>query len=171
MTVTAAQSQREEIFAGVKKAYGWVPNLIKEMSASLPTVQVYLNGQEALARGSLTPREQQAVQLAVAAFNGCHYCQAAHGWIAGKVHISPEDVKAIREGQIPSGPDVAPIVETTRLILQKRGWLTAEELRNVEGKGISKTRLYEIIAYIGLKTITNYINHIAHTPVDAQFQA
>lgn len=66
---------------------------------------------------------------------------------------------------------MAPIVETTRLILQKRGWLTAEELRNAEGNGISKTRLYEIIAYIGLKTITNYINHIAHTPVDSQFQA
>ena len=66
---------------------------------------------------------------------------------------------------------MAPIVVTTRLILQKRGWLTAEELRNAEGNGISKTRLYEIIAYIGLKTITNYINHIAHTPVDSQFQA
>lgn len=98
MTGTTTTPQREEIFAGVEKAYGWVPNLIKEMSASVPTVQVYLSGQEALAKGSLTPKEQQAVQLAVAAFNGCHYCQAAHGWIAGKVHTSPDDVKAIREG-------------------------------------------------------------------------
>jgi len=171
MTASTVRSQRDEIFAGVEKAYGWVPNLIKEMSASVPTAQVYLSGQEALAKGSLTPKEQQAVQLAVAAFNGCHYCQAAHGWIAGKVHVSPEDVKAIRDGLVPSAPDVAHIVETTRLILQKRGWLTVEEMQAAEGKGISKTRLYEIIAYIGLKTITNYINHIAHTPVDAQFQA
>lgn len=171
MTVSTQSPQLNDIFAGVEKAYGWVPNLIKEMSASVPTVQVYLNGQEALAKGSLTPKEQQAVQLAVAAFNSCHYCQAAHGWIAGKVQISPEDVKAIREGRIPSAPDVAPIVETTRLLMQKRGWLTDEELREAEGKGISKTRLYEVIAYIGLKTITNYINHIAHTRVDAQFTA
>lgn len=55
--------------------------------------------------------------------------------------------------------------------MEKRGWLTPEELRQAEAKGISRNRLYEIIAYIGLKTMTNYINHIAHTPIDAQFES
>ncbi len=171
MTTATSQAKLEDIYSAVEKAYGWVPNLVKEMGASVPVVQTYLSGQEALSKGSLNPKEQQAVQLAVAAFNRCHYCQAAHGWIGQKVRIAPEDVEAIRAGKVPSDPALASIVETTRLILQKQGWLSAEELREAEAKGISKARLYEIIGYIGLKTITNYINHIAHTPVDAQFTA
>lgn len=171
MTTTIDNTQLESIYAGVEKAYGWVPNLIKEMSASVPTVQVYLSGQEALAKGSLTPKEQQAVQLTVSAFNSCHYCQAAHAWIGQKVRIASDDVAAIRTGQSPRDSSLASIVETTRLILEKRGWLSEDEIRKAEANGITKTRLYEIISYIGLKTITNYINHIAHTPMDAQLQA
>jgi len=30
--------------------------------------------------------------------------------------------------------------------------------------------LYEIITLIGIKTITNYINHLAYTPVDEVFR-
>lgn len=169
MTTATATPQLDEIFAAVEKAYGWVPNVIKEMGASVPALQVYLNGQQALAKGSLTPKEQQAVQLTVATFNGCHYCQAAHEWIGRNVRIAPEDLTAIRAGKNPADPALAPVVETTRLLLEKRGWLTGEDLRTAEAKGVSKARLYELVAYIGLKTISNYINHLAHTPVDAQF--
>ncbi|WP_455379429.1 carboxymuconolactone decarboxylase family protein [Petrachloros mirabilis] len=171
MTTAAATQKVDAIFSAVEQAYGWVPNLIKEMSISVPTAQAYLSGQQALAKGSLSPKEQQAVQLTVVSVNGCHYCQEAHAWIGGKVRISAEDIAAIRSGQFPEDETLAPIVEITRLIMKKRGWLSEEELRQAESKGISKTRLYEIITYIGLKTISNYINHIAHTPVDSQFRA
>ena len=170
-TTTTTDPQIEAIFGAVEKAYGWVPNLIKEMSASVPTIQVYLGGQEALAKGSLSPKEQQAVQLTISAFNDCEYCQAVHGTFGRKVRVAEGDIEAIRAGQLPADPALAPVVETTRLLLDKRGWLSPEELQAAEDRGITKTRLHEIIAYIGLKTITNYINHLAHTPVDSQFQA
>jgi len=171
MTEAAATQQVNAIFSAVELAYGWVPNLIKEMSRSIPTAQAYLSGQQALAKGSLSPKEQQAVQLTVASVNSCHYCQEAHAWISGKVRISPDDIAAIRSGRLPEDRTLAAAVEITRLIMEKRGWLSEEELRQAESKSISKTRLYEIITYIGLKTISNYINHIAHTPVDSQFSA
>ena len=171
MTTAAPNQQVNAIFASVEQAYGWVPNLIKEMSVSVPTTQTYLNGQQDLAKGSLSPKEQQAVQLTVASGNGCHYCQAAHAWIGSRVKIAPDDIAAIRSGRPPADPDLAATVETTRLLMEKRGWLTPEELRQAEARGISRNRLYEIIAYIGLKTMTNYINHIAHTPIDAQFES
>ncbi|WP_455244607.1 carboxymuconolactone decarboxylase family protein [Petrachloros mirabilis] len=171
MTATAATQQVDAIFAAVEQAYGWVPNLIKEMSRSVPTAQAYLSGQQALAKGSLSPKEQQTVQLTVASVNNCHYCQEAHAWIGGKARISTEGIAAIRSGRLPEDETLANIVEITRLIMEKRGWLSEEDLRKAEANGISKTRLYEIITYIGLKTISNYINHIAHTPVDEQFSA
>jgi hypothetical protein len=53
--------------------------------------------------------------------------------------------------------------------MAKIGWLDAADLRTLEERGITKAKLYEIIAFIGLKTISNYINHIAHTTVDREF--
>lgn len=61
MTAIVANQQVNAIFASAEQAYGWVPNLIKEMSISGPTTQTYLNGQQALAKCSLSPKEQQAV--------------------------------------------------------------------------------------------------------------
>lgn len=53
----------DEILTQVKKKLGFVPNLFREMSISPVALVVYLDGQEALAAGMLSPREQQAVQL------------------------------------------------------------------------------------------------------------
>ncbi len=54
--------------------------------------------------------------------------------------------------------------------METRGWVDEEQRKEWEASGISRERLYEIVAYIGLKTITNYVNHMAHTPVDEVFQ-
>lgn len=65
---------------------------------------------------------------------------------------------------------VANVVKGTRLVLAKKGWLSAEDLEALEADGIDRRQLYELIALIGLKTISTYINHIAHTEIDPQFR-
>jgi alkylhydroperoxidase family enzyme len=54
--------------------------------------------------------------------------------------------------------------------LSKKGWLPQENLEALEDRGIDQQQLYEIIAIIGLQTISNYINHIAGTEVDEEFK-
>ena len=169
MEATAVNPEVQEIFDTVKKKYGFVPNLIQEMAISVSTAQTYLQGQNALASGALTPAEQQAVQLTVSSLNQCHYCQAAHRFVGGMTGIAAEDIAAIQSGNMPNNQTLSAAVKTTRLLMTKQGRLSADEIKQLETQGISKPKLYEIIAYIGLKTITNFINHIAQTPVDVQF--
>ncbi len=169
MTTMTTVSSVEKALGQVERALGFVPNLFKEMSASPATLKVYLGGQEALRGGTLSASEQQAVQLAVSSANDCHYCQAAHGWLGRKVGLSPEEVTAIRKGGLPAAVELAPVVRATRLLLEKKGWLTAGDLVALEQEGITKAKVYEIVAFIGLKSISNYINHIAHTPIDHEF--
>ena len=84
--------------------------------------------------------------------------------------LSYEDIQAIRSGvSLETEPQLANLVRATKLILEKRGWLDPEELTRLEQQGINRAKLYEIIALSGLKTISNYINHIAQTPIDEQF--
>jgi len=165
-----AQTRADEILLAVKQKWGFTPNLIKEMVVSPAVAQVYLNGQEMMAEASLTNKEQQAIELAVAAYNECHYCTAAHGTLGKLAGINSEDLAAIKSGGLPQDERSKALVSATRLILEKRGWLNADELQSLFAEGIDRAQVYEIIVLIGLKTISNYINHIAHTEVDRQFK-
>ena len=159
-----------EILAAVKRKFGFIPNLVKEMVASPAVAQVYLNGQEVMAEASLTNKEQQAVELAVATYNECTYCTAAHGTLGKLAGISPEDLGAIKSGNLPQDERLRALVSATHLLLEKRGWLHTDQLQSLAAVGIDRAQVYEIIALIGLKTISNYINHVAHTEVDRQFK-
>lgn len=52
------------------------------------------------------------------------------------------------QSQLPADPVLAPVVYTTRLLLDRRGWLSPNELAATEQKGTPKATLHEIIAPI-----------------------
>jgi len=163
--------RREAIRQTVQQKFGFVPQLFEELLRTNPAVaEAYLQAGAALQRGGLSPLEQQIVQLTVAAWNACHYCTAAHGTAALGMGLAPEAVDAILEGRLPEDERLALLVETTREVLERRGWLAEDALQKLEARGLDRAVLYEIIALIGVKTITNYINHLAHTPVDEVFR-
>lgn len=62
------------------------------------------------------------------------------------------------------------LVQATRRILGKRGRLSDGDESELADIGLERPVLYEIIAIIGIKTTSNYINHIARTEVDGPFQ-
>ena len=155
----------------VQQKFGFVPQLFEELLRTNPAVaEAYLQAGAALQQGVLSPLEQQVVQLAIATHNTCHYCTAAHGTAALGMGLSPEAVDAILEGQLPDDERLALLVETTRQVIERRGWLSEDALQELEARGLNRAALYEIIALVGIKTITNYINHLAHTPVDEVFR-
>jgi AhpD family alkylhydroperoxidase len=159
-----------DVFETVRKRYGFVPNLIPEMSVSPAVAQVYLGGQQSMVEASLSARDQQVVQLAVSVYNECAYCRAAHRTGATASGVAPADIAAIERGDRAFDPRVGALVAATWEILDVRGWLKAADLDRFRTLGIDRVQVYEIIALIGLKTISNWINHIAHTEIDAAFQ-
>jgi AhpD family alkylhydroperoxidase len=161
---------QDTIFEEVKKKFGFVPNLIREMSRNPAVARVYLEGQAAIAGGVLSPREQQVIQLAVSVYNECHYCRAAHRLGSRMAGVAPGDIEAIQKGALPEDARLRSLVSGTWQVLDVRGSLTPPDLRALEAEGIDRAQLYEIVAIIGLKTVSNYINHIAHTPIDEAFR-
>ena len=72
-------------------------------------------------------------------------------------------------GELPTDERLANLVDAIRLVMTERGWLDGEQLEMLEGRGVDRRQLYEIISIVTLKTISNYVNHIAHTEVDSEF--
>lgn len=166
----AAADRTRDLFAAVEARFGFVPNLIREMGKSPAALRVYLAGQEAMAGASLSIAEQQVVQLAVSVYNECLYCRAAHRAGARMAGVAAHDIEAIEKGDRAEEPRARALASAAWHIIDTRGWLSAADLSSLQSQGIDRAQVYEIVALIGLKTISNYVNHIAHTPIDGAFQ-
>ncbi len=160
----------DDAFEMVKAKYGFLPNLIREMARSPAVARLYLRGQDAMAEASLSGREQQIVQLAVAVYNECPYCRAAHRSGCRGAGVAQTDIDLVEKGALPEDRRLRSLVSATWQVLDTRGWLGVSDLANLESEGIDRAQLYEVVAFVGLKTISNYINHIAHTAVDPEFE-
>ncbi len=160
----------EQTQAEIEKDFGFVPNLLKEMSKSPAAPLVYTKTEAIMHSAYLTAKEQQVVQLVVSLFNDCHYCSSMHSKFSEINGVSHEDVLAIRKGEFPQDKHVGNLVWVTRTILEKRGHLTDKDLEIVEDMGIDRARLYEILAHIGRKMIANYAVHIIKPELDEPFK-
>lgn len=163
------QTTQEEALAQVKSAFGFVPNLMSGIAQHNPAVATaYLGASAALEGGVLTAAEKQVVMLAVSAYNACHYCAAAHRTAAKAMGIPQSELEAIDDRRAPQDARLRALAEAAWTILEARGWLDDAQL---DGLSVTRPEVYELVAIVGLKTITNYINHIQHTEVDAPFVA
>ncbi|MBA5873634.1 MAG: carboxymuconolactone decarboxylase family protein [Nitrospira sp. CR1.2] len=151
------------------KQYGFLPNLFGVLAESPTAVQAYAAINKALEQSALSPVEQQVVTLTVSATNDCAYCVGAHSTVAQMVRM-PEDVLAALRDQRPLYDKKLDGLRTLVLsILQHRGWVPEDELGQAAKAGYTQRHVLDVLTIVALKTLSNYTNHIAHTPLDPQF--
>jgi len=54
-------------------------------------------------------------------------------------------------------------------VLRHRGWVPEADLEHVVAAGYTQRHVLDVLTLLALKTLSNYVNHIAHTPLDPQF--
>jgi len=114
--------------------------------------------------------EQEVIFLTVSEVNGCEYCVAAHSFIADKKSGVPVEVtNAIRAGAPIADARLGALVLFTRTLVESRGRPTSADAKAFLDAGYTERNILEIILAISVKTISNYANHILHTPLDPVF--
>ncbi len=172
MATTTATNHAEQVHEAAEETFGFVPNLIPEMTKENPAVgDAYLKAQTLIEEnGILSSAEQQAVLLAISTYNDCHYCTKAHAVAGQQAGLDADAAESLLAGGLPENERLKRLVQATRRILGKRGWLSDADEAEFGDLGLGRPELYEIIGLIGVKTMSNYINHIAKTDVDEPFQ-
>lgn len=165
---TAPQASRP-ILEEAKRRLGFVPNLYGVFAESPATLQAYTALSEALSKASLSPTEQQVVLLTASAENGCPYCVAAHTTIAGMLKVPSSVVDSVRRGTAIADGRLEALHTFALRVVQKRGWVSREELDAFLAAGFQRAHVLEVVTAIALKTISNYVNHVAETPLDDAF--
>ena len=167
---TAPETSRATLESTAKK-YGFVPNLYGVLAESPAAVQAYAGINKALEQSVLSPVEQQVVALTVSTTNDCAYCVGAHSTVAQMVRMPDDVLMALREQRSLSDRKLNALRTLVMSILRYRGWVPEEDLQRVVAAGYTQRHVLDVLTLVALKTLSNYVNHIAHTPLDVQFAA
>ncbi len=150
--------------------FGFVSNLTGVMAESPALANSYFLLQLNLQRiGSLSPPEDNIVQMSIAMENKCQYCVAGHT-LAGKVFFkSPkEQLEAIRaEADLPE-PKFNALRNFALQVYESQGRVTAAQLDAFYAAGYSRAQALDVVANVAAKVMSNYANQLAKTPLDDQ---
>ena len=165
-TLETAPAASQPQLAAVKKQLGVVPNMFRTIAHSPAALEGYLGLNGALAKGTLDAATRERVALAVAQFNGCNYCLAAHTYLGKNLaKLSESEIDANRRGRSSDAKADAAVVFAVKVV-SMRGHLRDEDLSAVRAAGLTDAEIVEIIAHVALNTFTNYVNEVAGTTID-----
>lgn len=169
-TETTAPEGARKTLAGVRQALGFVPNLMGVLAEAPGALEGYLTLSRLFESSSLAPVERNVVLLAVSFENGCDYCMAAHSGLAKMQGVPEAVVLSLREGKPIADAKLEALRTFTTLITQKRASISEGEVEAFLAAGFTQRQVLEVILGVTQKTLSNYVNHLAHTPLDAAFK-
>lgn len=166
-----APADSKPLLEAAQDKFGFVPNLLGEFAESPAVLEGYLNLDGIVGKTDFTPKEQQLTILAVSIENQCHYCSAVHSTILkNQLEVDEHIVDAVRNGDTVSEPKLDALVTYARKAVKKRGFVEEADVQAFLDAGYTKRHALEVNLIIALKTISNYTNHLAETPVDEAFK-
>lgn len=170
-TLDNAEPEAKALLEAAKAQVGFVPNMYTGMANSPGLLETYLDGYERFRKHSgLTSAEQEVVFLTISRGNGCDYCVAAHSVLADRMSkVPPAVTDAIRDGKTIPDARLASLSLFTEVMRSTRGLPSKAQVQAFLDAGYGERQVLEIILAIAVKTISNYSNHLFHTPVDAMF--
>ena len=169
-TIESAPERSKPGLKQLQSAFGMIPNIAGAIATS-PVLINSLVGLFGNVHGSsFTEAQVQIVLLTDAVTNKSAWPVAFHSALALKEGIDPADVQAIRDGRLPSDGKFAALSALAKAMIEKRGHLGDEDIRQFLAAGFGKDHLLEVIAAVAASTITNYTANITKPPLDAPFQ-
>jgi uncharacterized peroxidase-related enzyme len=169
-TIESAPSASRPLLEGARKSLGFVPNLFAVFANSPAVLQAYQGLSGAYGKTSLTPTEQEVVTIAASVENGCGYCVAAHTTIGESKRIDRAVLDAVRDEAPLGNPKLEALRRFSLEVIRQRGWVSETGQQAFFDAGYAEAQALEVVLGITLKTLSNYTNHLAATPLDAAFQ-
>ncbi len=168
-TPDSAPAGSKEQLETAQQRFGRIPNLYGVLAEAPIAVEAYDTLGSLLMRSSFTPTERHVVWFTINAYHDCHYCMAAHSFLA-KAEKVPEDViETARAVGSYEDPKLEALPVFTLNLVENRGWAAQESLEAFLATGFTKQNVLEIVVVIAHKVLSNYTNHIVETPVDDAF--
>ena len=135
--------------------------------ASAPSVlKSYVSMWDEFDTTSLTPVERQVVYQTVNFENTCNYCVPWHTMLSIKSGMNADDAEALRHGEPLGDPKLKALRLFTKEVVLQREKISRGALASLLSAGYTQQTALEVVMGIAIKTMSNYTNSIAGTPLD-----
>ncbi len=168
-TIASAPEGSRELLEATERALGFLPNLHGVLAHSPTLLKSYVDLTANFGGSSFDKVEQQVVLLSVSFENGCTYCVGAHSMAANMVGMDEATLAAIRDGEALPDAKLSALARLTREIVSSEGYPSDAALGDFLAAGYKRAQVLDVIVGVALKTMSNYTNHIAETPLDEAF--
>ncbi|MGR5063883.1 carboxymuconolactone decarboxylase family protein [Photobacterium sp. DNB22_13_2] len=166
---TAPEASKARLEAA-QKQNGMIPNLYGVLAESPNTFEAYQTLHQLFVNSSFDAEELTVVWQSINVEHECTYCVPAHTGIAHSMKVDPKLTDALRNEEAMPTEKLQVLRDTTLSIVRNRGNISDAELETFYAAGYGHQQVLEIILGLSQKVISNYVNHVAKTPVDDVFK-
>ena len=168
--VETAPEGSKALLENSQKSFGMIPGLHGVLAGAPKILEAYQTLYQLLTETSFYEEELTVVWQTINVEHACHYCVPAHTGIAKMMKVDDAITEALRNETPLENSKLEALRTMTLTIVRNRGNVTQNDLDAFYAAGYGEAQVLEIILGVSQKVISNYTNHIAHTPVDAPFQ-
>lgn len=160
-----ATGRLKELYNGIQSQLNRVPNIFQHLGNSPVVLEAFLKLNEAAEKTSLSPQLREQIALTIAQSNQCHYCLSAHTVIAKSKGLDEQVITEARQA-IAHDPKSQAILRFSKLVVEKRGNVTDQEITALKALGVTDSELVDIMMVIHINMFTNYFNHVTEPNID-----
>lgn len=153
-----------------QKAFGRLPGLHKVLAESPQAYEGYQVLHKLFTETDFDAEELTVVWQAINVENECHYCVPAHTGIAKMMKVSDEISDALRNETALPTPKLEALRTFTVQMFRQRGNVSDDQMKAFFDAGYGHRAVLDVILGVAQKTMSNYVNHVAQTPVDDVFK-
>jgi AhpD family alkylhydroperoxidase len=166
-TIDTAPQGSQALLQDTKKAWGFLPQLHATLAEAPVALNAYTTLFGLVAQSSLSPQEQQVAYLTVSVLHGCEYCVGGHTYLARSVKLPEPVVQSVREGRSIIGEArLAALRDFVEAVVRERGMAGDAAVEAFLAAGYTRANVLELVTLVATKVISNYVNHLAHVPVE-----
>jgi uncharacterized peroxidase-related enzyme len=168
-TIASAPAEAKPLLENSRKAWGFIPTLHGTLAEAPIALDAYTAMYNAItSAGTLTAQEQQVAFQAVNVLHGCEYCTAGHTYLSRAVKMPEDVIAALREGQpIIGNARFEALRRFTEAVVRERGMAGDDVVEAFLAAGFTRAQVLEVVTIVACKTISNYTNHLTHTPLES----
>ena len=167
-TIDNAPDESRALLQKARDAWGFVPTLHGALAESPIALEAYMNLFELVGRSTLSPQERQIAFLATSVLHDCEYCVAGHTFLARQALLAEASVQALRRREPIAGDARAQALRTfVEAVVLQRGAVGDAAVETFLAAGFTRRHVLEIVTIVATKIISNYTNHLAHTPMES----
>lgn len=164
--------QSAEMLKNVLDKFGFIPNQDKVLAIAPAIYEAYNQSFDLfLGKSNLGLIDGQVVIMVTSYENNSPYCMALHTWGMEMTKVSKDVIDSLRDGIPIKDSKLETLRIFTRELINNKGNITKNILDAFINAGYTEQNVIDVIGGIATKTVANYANIIAKTPLDETMKA